>query len=50
MFENVETGDGPWHLESQHPGQVLELWARLVSDDLSSVRAAPWVDGYGPNA
>ena len=50
VLENVETGEGPWHLASQRVDQVLDLWSKLVSNDISSVRAAPWLDGYGPNA
>ena len=50
VLENVETGEGPWHLPDQRVDQVLGLWTKLVSGDLTSVRSAPWANGYGPNA
>ena len=50
VLENVETGEGPWHLEGQQVDQVLGLWSMLVSSEIASVRAADWVNGYGPNA
>jgi hypothetical protein len=48
VFENVETGEGPWHLPSVTREEALQLWAALAEGDLTAVRARPWLEGYPP--
>ena len=47
VLENVESGEGPWHMKSQTAEAVLELWRLLQAGDLVTIRAKPWIEGYG---
>jgi hypothetical protein len=47
IFENVETGDGPWHSKGVSQEQALDLWTLLSQGRLDEIRAAEWHDGYG---
>jgi hypothetical protein len=46
VLENVETGEGPWHMASQSSDAVLELWRQLQAGDLDGIRDRPWLPGY----
>lgn len=47
VLENVESGDGPWHLPAQTHAQVLRFWQLLQSGDVEAIRSQPWREGYG---
>ena len=47
VLENVETGEGPWHLPSADRDIVLKLWLDLQGGDLGAIRKHDWQDGYG---
>lgn len=47
IFENVETGEGPWHLKKVSSDSALELWRQLSQGKLAELRALPWAPGYG---
>jgi hypothetical protein len=47
IFENLETGEGPWHMRDVSREESRDLWLLLISDDLSSIRSKPWTPGYG---
>lgn len=38
-FENVETGEGPWHMTNIQIDQALSLWLLLSSGHIEDVRA-----------
>lgn len=45
-LENVESGEGPWHLQDQPQVAVLELWRFLKAGDIQSIRKQDWLPGY----
>ena len=47
VFENVETGEGPWHMKAVSRADALELWQLLDANDLATLQTKPWVEGYG---
>ena len=47
VLENVESGDGPWHMLLASPKLAIELWRLLARGLIESVQAHPWVPGYG---
>ena len=47
IFENIETGEGPWHMRSVSRESALELWLLLQANEIVSLQAKPWVSGYG---
>lgn len=47
VFENVETGEGPWHLKGMPRDTALRLWQLLQANELSSIKKQPWNEGYG---
>jgi hypothetical protein len=47
VLENVESGDGPWHLEKAEREFVIELWQALQRGDLEMLRQHDWRKGYG---
>lgn len=47
IFENVETGAGPWHMKNITAEEALELWKLLANGDISALEAKGWVGGYG---
>jgi len=46
-LENVETGDGPWHMRGLSFDSILELWGKLAEGRIESLRSLAWVPGYG---
>jgi len=47
VFENVETGEGPWHMRSVPAARTLELWDALAVGKHVELVSLPWVDGHG---
>jgi len=47
VFENVETGEGPWHIRHASNTTTLELWQLLAAGRISELQGQPWVSGYG---
>ncbi len=47
VLENIETGEGPWHMRSVSRESALELWQLLQANEMASLHAKPWVSGYG---
>jgi hypothetical protein len=45
VIENVESGEGPWHMKGQKPEVVLELWRLLQAGDIVAIRTKPWLQG-----
>jgi hypothetical protein len=46
-LENIESGEGPWHMRGVSTAIALELWILLRSGDLTALRAKTWQPGYG---
>jgi hypothetical protein len=46
-FENVETGEGPWHLKQVSAAQALELWLLLSQGQIGQLQSMAWASGYG---
>jgi hypothetical protein len=46
-LENVETGDGPWHMRGLSFESILELWQNLAGGHIESLRSLTWLPGYG---
>ena len=47
IFENVETGDGPWHMKEIAPELALSFWSLLSTEQLAELRSQARVNGYG---
>lgn len=47
VLENVESGEGPWHMHLPSPEHALELWRLLAHGEIHVLQAQPWVPGYG---
>jgi hypothetical protein len=47
VLENVESGEGPWHLPKAHRDVALGFWLALQRGDLGAIRRHDWQDGYG---
>ena len=47
IFENVETGEGPWHMRLPAPQQALDVWRLLSGGQIAAIQSHPWVPGYG---
>lgn len=47
VLENVESGEGPWHMKNKSHDDILRLWRLLQSGDVVAIRTLPWVGGYG---
>ncbi|MDR2173308.1 MAG: hypothetical protein LBE32_03780 [Burkholderiales bacterium] len=47
VFENVETGEGPWHMQSVTREKILEHWKDLAAGNHQKLLSLPWVAGYG---
>lgn len=47
ILENVETGEGPWHLSSVGEFKALELWMLLSSGNNEKLMLEKWQEGYG---
>ena len=47
VLENVETGEGPWHMRLPSPQHALDLWQLLSGGQIAEIQARPWVPGYG---
>jgi hypothetical protein len=50
VLENLNSGEGPWHIADQERAAILELWRLLQAGNLEAVRANPWLEGYRPKA
>lgn len=46
VLENVETGEGPWHIPNCERKLVLELWQTLQRGGLKSIKGYDWLEGY----
>lgn len=49
VFENIETGEGPWHMRDVPQSVVLDLWQLLQSNELLVLKQRQWLAGYGSN-
>jgi hypothetical protein len=47
VFENVETGEGPWHLPDVSAERVVDYWAALAEGRHADLKALSWRVGYG---
>ncbi len=47
VFENVESGEGPWHMRGVSQDRALELWLNLAAGKISDLKSLPWSIGYG---
>lgn len=47
IFENVETGDGPWYMKAVSREQALELWKLLAQGRVAELQGQNWAQGYG---
>lgn len=47
IFQNVETGAGPWHMKKVSIEQALELWNLLALGQVSALQEKNWASGYG---
>lgn len=47
VWENVEEGTAPQHLDGLSREDILELMALVASGDTGAVEARPWMPGYG---
>ncbi len=47
ILENVETGEGPWHMQLPSPQHSLTFWRLLSLGEIAAIRSHPWVLGYG---
>jgi hypothetical protein len=47
IFENVETGSGPWHMKEISIEQALALWNLLALGQVSALQDNAWSSGYG---
>lgn len=47
IFENVETGAGPWHMKEISIEQALTLWNLLALGQVSQLQGNRWASGYG---
>lgn len=46
VLENIESGEGPWHLNDQPRAAVLVLWRLLQVGEIISIRNRPWLPSY----
>ena len=46
VLENVESGEGPWHISKIDRQFVFQLWQALQRGDLAAVRGQTWQEGY----
>jgi hypothetical protein len=47
VFENLESGAGPFHLPGVSRERVLQLWQMLAAGRISELQELPWLPGYG---
>jgi len=47
VLENIETGEGPWHMRLPSPQHAFELWRLLSGGHVAAVQSHPWIPGYG---
>ena len=45
IFENVETGEGPWQMRSVSRDATLALWMLLAGGNIQEIRERPWLPG-----
>jgi hypothetical protein len=46
-LENVQTGDGPWHMCGLSFESILDLWGKLAGGHIESLQSRTWLPGYG---
>jgi hypothetical protein len=46
IFQNVETGAGPWHMKEISIEQALALWKLLALGQVPALQENPWSSGY----
>ena len=47
VLENVETGEGPWHMKNIPNENALKFWKRLQLGELNNIQDNAWSSGYG---
>ena len=47
VLENVETGEGPWHMSGKSPEEAISLWRLLAAGKFEELKSQPWATGYG---
>jgi hypothetical protein len=47
VLENIETGEGPWHMRDIPPNAAHQYWRLLIKGDITSLRGLSWKPGYG---
>jgi hypothetical protein len=50
VLENVETGEGPWHMQDVSSEVALQLWLMLAAGQIEQLRNKQWLPSYGPSA
>ena len=46
IWENLEAGNHPRHMENVPKDKVLELWRNLARGNLAKIESEPWLEGY----
>jgi hypothetical protein len=46
VLENVETGEGPWHIPDPEQKLIMNLWRQLQEGKMDLIRTLPWKEGY----
>src|SRR5262245_3959098 len=46
VLENLESGEGPWHIPGQSSEAVLELRRLLQAGQIETIRSRDWIGGY----
>lgn len=46
IWENLEDGSNPRHLDNVTKEKVLELWTKLTRDEIEEIHKEPWLEGY----
>ncbi|AVP96785.1 hypothetical protein C7S18_06040 [Ahniella affigens] len=47
VLENLETGEGPFHMRAVAHDRALELWQSLAAGRISELQLLQWLPGYG---
>jgi hypothetical protein len=50
VLENVETGEGPWHMRSIAKQDAFEMWKLLAAGQVDQLGRREWLSGYGADA
>ena len=46
VFENAETGEGPWNMPNVTEGTALQLWMLLSLGQIAELKSQSWSTGY----